>query len=131
MFIDASALTALLTDENDARELLSRMQSARTRMISPLAVWEAAIAVARILDLEIDEVAGSVERYLTLMDIETVSVPPETAAIALNAFGRYGKGRHPARLNFGDCFAYACARHFGQPLMFKGGDFPQTDIEAA
>ncbi len=131
MFIDASALTALLTDENDARELLSRMQSARTRMTSPLAVWEAVIAVARILDLEIDEVAGSVERYLTLMEIETVSVPPETAAIALNAFGRYGKGRHPARLNFGDCFAYACARHFGQPLMFKGGDFPQTDIEAA
>jgi ribonuclease VapC len=40
-------------------------------------------------------------------------------------------GRHPARLNFGDCFAYACARHFGQPLMFKGADFPQTDIEAA
>ena len=131
MFIDASALTALLTDENDARELLSRMQSARTRMTSPLAVWEAVIAVARILDLEIDEVAGSVERYLTLMEIETVSVPPETAEIALNAFGRYGKGRHPARLNFGDCFAYACARHFGQPLMFKGGDFPQTDIEAA
>ena len=131
MFIDASALTALLTDENDARELLSRMQSARTRMTSPLAVWEAAIAVARILDLEIDEVAGSVERYLTLMEIETVTVPPETAEIALNAFGRYGKGRHPARLNFGDCFAYACARHFGQPLMFKGGDFPHTDIEAA
>ena len=131
MFIDASALTALLTDENDARELLSRMQSARTRITSPLAVWEAVIAVARILDLEIDEVAGSVERYLRLMEIETVSVPPETAGIALNAFGRYGKGRHPASLNFGDCFAYACARHFGQPLMFKGGDFPQTDIEAA
>ncbi|GLS30662.1 Uncharacterized protein, contains PIN domain [Mesorhizobium albiziae] len=131
MFIDASALTALLTDENDARELLSRMQGAPTRMTSPLAIWEAVIAIARILDLEIDEVAGSVQRYLTLMEIETVSVPPETAGIALDAFARYGKGRHPARLNFGDCFAYACARHFGKPLMFKGGDFPQTDIEAA
>jgi len=65
------------------------------------------------------------------MEIDVAAVPPQTAKIALDAFERYGKGRHPARLNFGDCFAYACARHFGQPLMFKGSDFPQTDIEAA
>jgi ribonuclease VapC len=56
---------------------------------------------------------------------------PEAARIALDAFERYDKGRHPARLNFGDCFAYACARHLGQPLMFKGADFTQTDIAAA
>jgi ribonuclease VapC len=65
------------------------------------------------------------------MEIRMVDVAPETARIALDAFDRYGKGRHPARLNFGDCFAYACARHLGEPLMFKGSDFPQTDIEAA
>ena len=65
------------------------------------------------------------------MKIEMRAVPPQTAKIAIAAFDRYGKGRHGARLNFGDCFAYACARHFGQPLMFKGADFPQTDIEAA
>lgn len=131
MFIDASALTALLTEEDDARELLARMQQTRRRMTSPLAVWEAAIAVARVLDLAVREAAEAVDEYLVLMEIETVSVPPQTAMIALHAFGRYGKGRHPAKLNFGDCFAYACARHYGQPLMFKGADFPQTDIEAA
>jgi ribonuclease VapC len=131
MFIDASALTALLTDEHDARELLARLQQTRTRLTSPLAMWEAAIAVARVLDLSVGETAEAVERYLELLEIELVAVPPETATIALDAFDRYGKGRHPARLNFGDCFAYACARHFGQPLMFKGSDFPQTDIEAA
>ena len=131
MFIDASALTALLTDEDDARELLSRMQQSRMRMTSPLAVWEAAIAVARVLDLAVSEAAEAVDAYLALMEIELVAVPPPTVAIALEAFDRYGKGRHPARLNFGDCFAYACARHYGQPLMFKGSDFPQTDIEAA
>lgn len=60
-----------------------------------------------------------------------MNVVPETARIALDAFDRYGKGRHPAQLNFGDCFAYACARYLGKPLMFKGADFPQTDIEAA
>ncbi|MBC9883853.1 type II toxin-antitoxin system VapC family toxin [Bradyrhizobium sp. INPA01-394B] len=131
MFIDASALTAMLTDENEARELLARLHQAATRLTSPLAVWEAAIAVARVLDLPIAEASEAVESYLALMEIKMVQVPPETARIALDAFDRYGKGRHPARLNFGDCFAYACARHLGEPLMFKGTDFPQTDIEAA
>ena len=130
MFVDASALTALLTDENDARELLARLQQNRRRLTSPLAVWEAAIAVAHVLALPIEEAAEAVESYLGLMQIEMAAVPPETAKIALDAFARYGKGRHPARLNFGDWFAYACARHFGVPLMFKGVDFPQTDIEA-
>lgn len=131
MFIDASALTALLTNEDDARELLARLQQAPRRLTSPPAVWEAAIAVARILDLPVAETADAVESYLALVEIETVAVSPMAARIALDAFDRYGKGRHPARLNFGDCFAYACARHFGEPLMFKGADFPLTDIEAA
>lgn len=131
MFIDASALTALLTNEDEARELLARLQQTGTRLTSPLAVWEATIAVARVLDLSVAGAAEAVESYLALIEISIVTVVPETARIALDAFDRYGKGRHPARLNFGDCFAYACARHLGQPLMFKGADFPQTDIEAA
>jgi ribonuclease VapC len=130
MFIDASALTALLADEQDARELLARLQQTTTQMTSPLAVWETAIAIARLLDLTIGEASEAVHDYLELMEIELVAVPAEAAKIALDAFERYGKGRHPARLNFGDCFAYACARHFNQPLMFKGADFSQTDIEA-
>ena len=124
-------MTALLTDEDEARELLARLQQADRRLTSALAMWETAIAVARILDLAIEDAAEAIESYLALMDIKTVAVPPETARLALDAFARYGKGRHPAGLNFGDCFAYACARHFGEPLMFKGADFPQTDIEAA
>jgi ribonuclease VapC len=131
MFIDASALTALLTNEDEARELLARLQQTGTRLTSPLAMWEATIAVARVLDLSVAGAAEAVESYLALIEISIVAVVPETARIALDAFDRYGKGRHPARLNFGDCFAYACARHLGQPLMFKGADFPQTDIEAA
>lgn len=131
MFIDASALTALLTDEDDARELLARLQYGKARMTSPLAVWEAAIAVARVLDLPVGETAVALENYLTLMNIELAAVPPQAARLALEAFDRYGKGRHPAQLNFGDCFSYACARHYGQPLMFKGADFSLTDIEAA
>lgn len=56
---------------------------------------------------------------------------PAVRHIAIDAFDRYGKSRHPAALNFGDCFAYACARHAGVPLLYKGDDFPQTDIETA
>lgn len=128
MFIDASALTAMLTDEDEARELLARMQQSTTRL--PLAVWEAAIAIARALDLPIAAAAEAVESDLALIEIKMVNVAPETARSTLEGY-RYGKGRHPARLNFVDCFASACGRHLGEPLMFKGADFPQTDIEAA
>ena len=131
MFIDASALTALLTDEEDALELLARLQNAKRRLTSPLAVWESAIAVARLLGMNTSEAGQAVLDYLALMEIELVAVPPQTAMIAIDAFERFGKGRHAAKLNFGDCFAYACARHLGVALMFKGADFSQTDIDAA
>ena len=93
MFIDASALTALLADEDDARELLARLTQSNIRLTSPLAVWEATIAIARVLDLSIAETADALERYLALMEIKVVAVPPETGRIALEAFDRYGKGR--------------------------------------
>ena len=109
---------------------MARLQTG-TRLTSPLAVWETAVAVARVLGLSVSAAAAAVKDYLTLIEIVVVAVPPETALIALDAFDRFGKDRHPASLNFGGCFAYACARHLGQSLMFKGGDFPQTDIEAA
>lgn len=131
MFIDASALTALLTNESDARELLARLQRTKRRLTSPLAVWETAVAIARVLDIGVSEAGQAVHDYLILMEIELVAVPPQAARIALDAFERYGKARHPAQLNFGDCFAYACAKHFRQPLMFKGADFSGTDLEAA
>ena len=131
MFIDASALTAMMTDENDAAELLARMQRYVTRITSPLAAWEATIAIARILALPHEEAKQAVVEYLALMEIEMIAVPPDAFGIELDAFRAYGKGNHPARLNFADCFSYACARHHGVPLMFKGADFTKTDIEAA
>ncbi len=131
MFVDASALTAMLTDETDARALLARMQSYPKRITSPLAVWETVVAVARILGLTARDAESAVEDYLKLMGITVVAVAAETRALAIDAYDRYGKSRHPAALNFGDCFAYACARHERVPLLYKGDDFPQTDIEAA
>ena len=120
MFIDASALVAMVAAEEDAPELFSRLEKSRTRLTSPLAVWEASVAAARILKRSPKAAEGEVEGLLTLMGIE-----------AVDAFERYGKGRHKAGLNFGDCFAYACARHFVVPLLCKGSDFALTDIELA
>ncbi|MET0369367.1 MAG: type II toxin-antitoxin system VapC family toxin [Methylobacterium sp.] len=131
MFVDASALTAILTDEDDARRLASGLKRAERRITSPLAVWEATIAVARRLGLPLGEAREAITHYLALAGIVVMAVPPEVGDGALDAFERYGKGRHRASLNFGDCFAYACARHYGATLLFKGNDFPHTDIESA
>jgi ribonuclease VapC len=131
MFLDASALTAMLVDERDARELLVRMQNYTRRITSPLAVWEASVAVARILGLEIEAAEAAVEEFLALTRVSVEPVPAEVRGLALSAFARFGKARHPAALNFGDCFAYACAKKMGVPLLYKGDDFPQTDMEAA
>jgi len=131
MFIDASALTAMLTSESDAAELIARLQADATRLTSPLAIWETVVAVSRVIGLPIAEAETAVDEYLALMGITVAPVAVETRHMALKAFDRFGKGRHPAALNFGDCFAYACARQVGEPLLYKGDDFPLTDIEAA
>jgi ribonuclease VapC len=131
MFVDASALTAMLLSETDAQELLARLSNGTPRQTSPLAVWETSLAVARVLRLSPSEARQAVEQFLALIQIDVIAVAPDTQALAVEAFERYGKGRHPAALNFGDCFAYACARHAKLPLLYKGNDFPQTDIEAA
>lgn len=131
MFVDASALTAIIAGEPEAAALVARLQRAQPRMTSPLAVWESVVALSRLAGRRPTEVQLDVAAYLALADVEVLAVPPEAVTGAVEAFERFGKGRHPAALNFGDCFAYACARAFRQPLLYKGDDFPRTDIEAA
>lgn len=129
MFVNASALTALMTVEDGSRYLFARVERARRRITSPIAVWETAVAISRKTGLEIGDAELEVADYMALAKIDLLPIPPAVATSALAAFDRYGKGRHPAKLNMGDCFAYACARHFGQPLLYKGDDFALTDIE--
>jgi ribonuclease VapC len=131
MFVDASALTAMLIDEADARTLLARMQTHAVRITTPLAVWETVLAVSRNLGLELKAAEAAVEAFLALAQVTVEPVPAEVRGAAIDAFARYGKGRHPAALNFGDCFAYACAKARGVPLLYKGDDFAHTDIDPA
>ncbi len=72
-----------------------------------------------------------VDNFLRLAHVGIIAIGPDEMARALDAFNRFGKGRHPAQLNMGDCFAYACAKTHGVPLLFKGDDFSQTDIAIA
>lgn len=131
MLIDASALTAIFADEEDGERLLVRIEAAPFRAVSPLGIWESAVSLARIFARPVGAVAADLQALIDMLQIRTVPITAETAVLALAAFERYGKGRHPARLNFGDCFAYAAARQHRVPLLFKGKDFRRTDIEAA
>jgi ribonuclease VapC len=131
MFADASALTAILVGEDDALDLAERMARHARRITSPLATWETTVAVARIRGVNAADASAAVERYLTLAAVEVVDVPAAARFVALDAFARFGKGRHPAALNFGDCFAYACAKLAAAPMLYKGDGFALIDIERA
>ena len=131
MLIDASALTAIFASEDDAEHLLRLLEKARVRAILPLGIWESALALARIFARPIGGVTADLELFFERLDIRILPVTAETTRLAVIAHERYGKGRHAAKLNFGDCFAYAAAREHCLPLLYKGDDFALTDIEAA
>lgn len=131
MFIDASAIVAMMTNESDAGSLSARLMTASSRMTSAMALWEASIAYSRISGLEPRTALREVEAYIRPLEIEVIAIGPAVTVTAIDAYQRFGKGRHRAGLNFGDCFAYACARQLDVPLLYKGDDFSQTDIETA
>jgi ribonuclease VapC len=126
MVVDTSALIAILLQEEDARTYADAIAAAATAALSAASYVELAIvSLSR-------GVRGRAELDATLADgaIEIVPVTLDQARIAAGAYERYGKGRHPAALNFGDCFAYALAQSRGEPLLFKGTDFGLTDVSS-
>ena len=128
MIIDTSAVLAILFGEPDAERYEDAIATAWPRRMSVVALLEAAMVV----ESRGGAVAGQeLDVLLEKAAVELVSVTPEHANAARRAWRRFGKGNHPAALNFGDCFAYALARTAGEPLLFKGEDLARTDIEAA
>ena len=129
MFVDASALMAIIARENGHEELLIRLEAAPLRLTSPIGVFETVAAIARIFAISPAGARPVVLDTVDALGIVIREVPAEIVDAAQDAFERYGKGQgHPAQLNMGDCFAYACARHWGVPLLYKGDDFAQTDM---
>ncbi len=132
MFIDASALCAVLLDEPDREIFYERiMGPAPLKLTSPVAVWETTRAIVRNALGEPEWAKARVEAFLDAAQVDRVTIGPVEQALAIEAFDRFGKLRHPAALNMGDCFAYACARSHEVPLLFKGDNFSRTDIESA
>lgn len=105
---------------------LNRIDNATSRRISAATVLEATIVIEGRLG---DRVVGALDRFFSRYRIDIIPVDADIADAARRAWRKYGKGNHPASLNFGDCFSYALAKIFGEPLLAKGSDFQQTDLE--
>jgi len=127
VILDTSALMAIVLGEDDARPFAEAIRRDRRRAISAATWVEAAIVSER----RSAEAAAALDSVLARIVPEIVSVTPDQARVAREAFRRFGRGRHEARLNYGDCFAYALAKERGEPLLFKGDDFGKTDITSA
>jgi ribonuclease VapC len=125
MVIDTSALVAILTAEADARRLIETLDSTESRLLSAANLVEVSIVIESRFG---PEGVRDLDLFLARADIEIVPVDAEQATVARHAYSRFGKGRHPANLNYGDCFAYALAITRNEPLLFKGEDFAQTDV---
>jgi ribonuclease VapC len=128
MVIDTSVIVAIAFNEPEAMRFHRRIAGDSVRLISAASVLEAAMVV----ESRYGEAGGAdLDLWLYKAGVEIVAVTAEHADQARRAWRRYGKGRHPGGLNYGDCFSYALATLTGEPLLFKGNDFSQTDIEAA
>ena len=126
MVIDTSAIAAIFFRESERDIFRAAMLAANTRLISAATILEAGM----VIEGRRGEAAGREFDLFTLRaNFQMVAVDAEQAELARSAWRRYGKGRHPAALNFGDCFVYALAKASGQPILAKGTEFGRTDVE--
>ena len=125
--IDASALVAILADEPERASFLLTLGQASSVSVSPVGYWEAAVNMKRHRG---QSGVNDLDRMLVLFDVKQPPITGVTSSIAFAAHIQYGRGT-PAKLNLGDCFAYALAKELKAPLLYKGDDFGRTDIQAA
>jgi ribonuclease VapC len=129
MVVDTSAIIAIIFDEPEAALFSEKISRAERRRISAATLVEASIVLKRQTKSGDDR---DLDAFLTAAPFEIVPFDQSQATIARRAYMQFGQASgHPARLNFGDCFAYALARELSAPLLFKGDDFPRTDVERA
>lgn len=128
MIVDSSAIVGVLLDEPDRPSLVERIGRAEVVAVAAPTVLEAGMVLSARLGRD---ATSLLEGFLTSVDAVVVEFGSEHWAVALDAWNRFGRGRHPAALNLGDCISYAAAKVAGLPLLAKGDDFPQTDIDLA
>ena len=128
MTIDTSALLAILLDEPERVDFITRIEAAAVKLISTASVLEASMV---LITRKGPDAETDLELFLHRAGIKKVPFDDEQMRVAQAAFRRYGKGRHAAGLNFGDCIVYALAQWSGEPLLYKGADFGLTDVARA
>jgi len=128
MTVDTSALLAILQDEPERSDFVQLLEQAPRRLLSAVSLLEASMVVEARGG---QDASADLDQFVRRSGIEVVAFDQEQLAIARTAFRRFGKGRHRAGLNFGDCAAYALAQWSGEPLLFKGNDFTATDVPRA
>lgn len=125
MVIDTSALIAILLNEPERRAFNEAIEAAESRVISTATFLEVSMVIESRLG---SEGLLDLDQFIERASIQLVPVDSEQAHVARRAFLRFGKGRHPAGLNYGDCFSYALAKVRREPLLYKGEDFLRTDL---
>ena len=127
MVIDTSAIIAILTAEPETKRLAQAIATDPKRIMSSFSLLEAGI----VIETRKGESGGrELDLLLHRINVEAIPLTAELAQLAQEAWRRFGESRHPAKLNIGDCCAYALAKYSGESLLFKGDDFRQTDITA-
>ena len=128
MYVDASALVAVLANEPERAQFLHAIISSKIRITSPVSVFETALSIGTLTG-SCASALSEVMRFIEAMEMEIVPIEAQVLIELCIARDRYGKGSgHPARLNLGDCFSYAVAKRAGLPLLYKGNDFALTDL---
>jgi ribonuclease VapC len=126
MVIDTSAIVAILFGEAEAEAFAESIQANPVRLMSVASALEATM----VIESELAAEGGrELDALLQTIGISIEPVTTDQLAAARHAFRNFGKGRHPAALNFGDCFSYALSKTTGEPLLFKGDDFARTDVD--
>jgi ribonuclease VapC len=128
IFIDTSTFVAVLANEPDRDSFLKAIDAADRRITSPVVRLESCIVLSRRLDFSPQAAEVQYSRFLEEAKIAEIELTGAIGVAAVACFARFGKGRHPARLNFADCLSYACAKANGATLLFKGDDFAKTNV---
>jgi ribonuclease VapC len=126
MIIDTSALLAILLQEPEAEDFTRTILKAPEKWLSAASLLETGIIIETRYG---SEGSRDLDLLLSKLEVKIMPVSERQAQIARKAYQQYGKGFHPAALNYGDCFVYALAKEQKQPLLFKGNDFSKTDIK--
>jgi ribonuclease VapC len=128
LFVDASAMICLIAREADALRLVDALRTDPERLCSGISNLESMAGLCRSYGLPLPDARAMVQRFIDEIGLRLVPIGQPEWDLAADAYHRYGKGRHPAALNIGDCFAYACAKTNEARLLYIGDDFSKTDF---